>query len=282
MEDRLISRCLPSRAHSALRCLFFLVFLQPRFVQFLRSWSHLGHFLSLPSVLPLASTQSRQASLRLPCKQISTPKQVVHREALTSWWQRKLRSRRRSLATCCSDDHRQQRTPQSSTRSKLMARGRLWQKRAMHAAVVHRVAKRGRTFGSAFSSSCSAAARGLPMCGATCGECGWMKRVCRRRIAAVKRNGGIYRGRESMRGERQYPIFNRRTLRSAGGLCRFKVLSELLVDCIVLRPMRNFVSINLIVGAAADNRARPVAGTVEGVAAKYKRQTSSKLHGGLA
>ncbi len=80
-----------------------------------------------------------------------------------------------------------------------------------------------------------------------------------------------------MRGERQYLIFNRRTLRSAGGLCRFKVLSELLVDCIVLQPMRNFVSIKLIVGAAADNRARPVAGTVEGVAAKYKRQTSSEL-----
>ena len=109
-----------------------------------------------------------------------------------------------------------------------------------------------------------------------------MKRVCRRRIAAVKRNGGIYRGRESMRGERQYLIFDRRTLRSAGGLCRFKVLSELLVDCIVLRRMRNFVSIMLIVGAAADNRARPVAGTVEGVPAIYKRQTSSKLHGGLA
>ena len=177
MEDRLISRCLPSRAHFALRC---LVFLQPRVLQCLLSWSHLGHFLSLASVLPLASTQSRQASLRLPCKQISPPKQVVHREALTLCWQRKWPSemrRRRPLATCCSDDHRQQRTPQSSTRSKLMARGRLWQKRPMHAAVVHRVAKRGRTFGSAFSSSCSAAARGLPMGGTTCGECGWMKVV---------------------------------------------------------------------------------------------------------
>ena len=181
MEDRLISRCLPSRAHSALRCLFFLVFLQPRVLQCVRRWSHLGHFLSLASVLPLASAQSRQASLRLPCKQISPPKQVVHREALTLCWQRKLRSelrlRRRPLATCCSDDHRQQPTPQSSTRSKLMARGRLWQKRAMHAAVVHRVAKRGRTLGSAFSFSCSATAHGLPMGGTTCGECGRMKVV---------------------------------------------------------------------------------------------------------
>ena len=185
MEDRLISRCLPSRAHSALRCLFFLVFLQPRSLQFLRNWSHLGHFLSLASVLPLASAQSRQASLRLPCKQISPPKQVVHREALTLCWQRKWPSemrRRRPLATCCSDDHRQQRTPQSSTRSKLMARGRLWQKRAMHAAVVHRVAKRGRTFGSAFSSSCpatAAAARFSASCSSIAWHCGQCGMACR-------------------------------------------------------------------------------------------------------
>jgi hypothetical protein len=46
--------------------------------------------------------------------------------------------------------------------------------------------------------------------------------------------------------------------------------------------MRYFVFIKLIVGAAADNMARPVASTVEGVAAKYKRQTSSELQGGLA
>jgi hypothetical protein len=87
-----------------------------------------------------------------------------------------------------------------------------------------------------------------------------------------------------MRGERQYLIFNRRTLRSAGDLCCCKVASQLLVDCWDLRPMRYFVFIKLIVivGAAADNRARPVASTVEGVAAKYKRQTSSELQGGLA
>jgi hypothetical protein len=120
--------------------------------------------------------------------------------------------------------------------------------------------------------------------GRTCGECGWTKRVCRRRIAAVKRNGGIYRGRAAEKAcvERQYLIFNRRTLRSAGDLCCCKVASQLLVDCWDLRPMRYFVFIKLIVGAAADNMARPVASTVEGVAAKYKRQTSSELQGGLA
>jgi hypothetical protein len=201
MEDRLISRCLPSRAHLALRLLYLRAFLQPRALQFFRSWSHLGHFSSLASVLPSASVQVRQSRLHIPCSQIALPKQVVHRAALALCWQRKWRLRLRSLATCCRDDHRQQRTPQSSTRSELMARGRLWQKRAMHAAVVHRVAKRGRTFGSAFSSSSSrnsATREGSPM-GRTCGECGRTKRVCRRRIAAVKRNGGIYRGRESRR-----------------------------------------------------------------------------------
>ena len=60
MEDRLISRCLPSRAHLSLRLLYLRAFLQPRSLQFLRNWSHLGHFLSLASVLPAASTQSRQ------------------------------------------------------------------------------------------------------------------------------------------------------------------------------------------------------------------------------
>ena len=144
--------------------------------------------------------------------------------------------------------------------------------------------KRGRTCGPSFSFSASRnPATGLPM-GRTCGECGWTKRVCRRRIAAVKRNGGIYRGRAAEKAcvERQYLIFNRRTLRSAGDLCCCKVASQLLVDCWDLRPMRYFVLTKLIVGAAADNRARPVASTVEGVAAKYKRQTSSELHGGLA
>ena len=154
----------------------------------------------------------------------------------------------------------------------------------MHEAVVQQARKEGGACGPSFSfsssSSLNSATSGSPM-GRTCGECGWMKCVWRRRIAAVKRNGGIYRARESMRGERQYLNFNRRTLRSAGGLCRFKVLSELLVDCNVLRPMRNFVFIKRIVGAAADNRSRPVAGTVEGVAANYTGQTSSELHGGL-
>ena len=202
MEDRLISRCLPSRAHLSLRLLYLRAFLQPRSLQFLRNWSHLGHFLSLASVLPSASTQSRQSRLHIPCSQIALPKQVVQSAALALCWQRKWRLRLRPLATCCSDEHRQQRTPQSSTRPKLMARGRLWQKRAMHAAVVQQVAKRGRTCAPSLSSSSpsrnSATSEGSPM-GRPCGECGWMKRVCRRRIAAVKRNGGIYRGRESRR-----------------------------------------------------------------------------------
>jgi hypothetical protein len=171
-------------------------------LQFFRSWSHLGHFLSLASVLPAASTQSRHRSFTLPCQQTALPKQVVQFEALALCWQRKWRLRLRSLATCCRDDHRQQRTPQSSTRSELMARGRLWQKRAMHAAVVQQVAKRGRTCAPSLSSSSpsrnSATSEGSPI-GRPCGECGRTKRVCRRRIAAVKRNGGIYRGRESRR-----------------------------------------------------------------------------------
>jgi hypothetical protein len=81
-----------------------------------------------------------------------------------------------------------------------MARGRLWQKRAMHASVVHRVAKRGRTFGSAFSFSCSAAAHGLPLGRTTCGECGWKKAGDAPSLLETQLC------RESMRGERQSPI----------------------------------------------------------------------------
>ena len=87
MEDRLISRCLPSRAHFALR-VYLRAFLQPRSLQFLRNWSHLGHFLSLASVLSAASAQARQLFSTLPCQQIALPKQVVHSAAFTLCWQR--------------------------------------------------------------------------------------------------------------------------------------------------------------------------------------------------
>ena len=80
-------------------------------------------------------------------------------------------------------------------------------------------------------------------------------------------------------GERQYLIFIvRRNVRSEAGLCCFEVTSELLVDCFGWRPMRNLEFIKRILDAAADRRARPVAGTVAGVAAKHKGQTSSELH----
>jgi hypothetical protein len=63
--------------------------------------------------------------------------------------------------------------------------------------------------------------------------------------------------------------------------CRRKVLSKLLVECVVLRRMRHGVSIKLTVCAAAYKEARPLAGTVAGIAAKYTGQTSSELHGDL-
>ena len=84
---------------------------------------------------------------------------------------------------------------------------------------------------------------------------------------------------KSVRGERQYLIFTvRRNVRSELVLCCFELLSELRVDCFAFRPMRYFeFSKRILLGAAADRRARPVAGTVAGVAAKHTGQTSSEL-----
>ena len=95
----------------------------------------------------------------------------------------------------------------------------------------------------------SKTSEGSPMCGTTCDECGWMKRVFRRRIAAVNRNGGFYRGRESMGGERQY-MCTRRSLRTTSFCFLFccDVASEILVQGYVRRPNRLTHAIDPLIG----------------------------------
>ena len=97
---------------------------------------------------------------------------------------------------------------------------------------------------------------------------------------ALAKEGDACGGRASS-GEKRANLRLGFLLLLLSGSCRRKVLSELLVDCLALRPMRHGVSIKLTVGAAAYKEARPVAGTVAGVAAKYTGQTSSELQGGL-